>query len=203
MPVLAPGSPVCSCWQVHHVASRAPYRQLPLLSSPVLGHGGPQVPWEERGEPAGSSPPPGARCWPSGRACRTSARCSPRPAAAAWAQELGWDPRSCPRPPHTPTQGPELLTSQEGVHTSGVGKPHVYRKAVTTKQVPGPQAPSGFSRRPSHSHQKHGRPSHSLDSASPWRPFPSGPRTATPSWLLCPLGLRHLWAALLFVTLAF
>lgn len=39
----------------------------------------------------------------------------------------------------------------------------------------------------SHSHQKHGRPSHGLDPASPQRPFPSSPRTATPSRLLCPL----------------
>ena len=124
-----------------------PTWQLRLLGSPVSGPGGPQVPREERGEPAGS-PPPGTRCWPSGRACRTSACCFPCPAAAAWAQELGWDPQSCPRPPHAPTQGPELLTSQDGTYTSGVGTPHVYRKAVTTKQFPGPRAPSGFLRRP-------------------------------------------------------
>ena len=125
-----------------------PTRWLPQLGDPVSGPGSPQVPREERREQAGSSPPPGARCWPSGRVCRTSARCSPHPAAAAWAQELGWDPWSCPRPPHATTQVPELLTSQDGVHTSGLGTPHVYRKAVTTERVPGPRAPSGFSRRP-------------------------------------------------------
>ena len=130
----------CSLWGLSQPRGpmSLPTRWLPQLGDPVSGPGSPQVPREERREQAGSSPPPGARCWPSGRVCRTSARCSPHPAAAAWAQELGWDPRSCPRPPHAPTQGPELLTSQDGIYTSGVGTPHVYRKAVTTEQVPGP-----------------------------------------------------------------
>lgn len=121
-----------------------PTWRLPHLGSPVSGPSGPQLALVELG---GSSPPPGARCWPSGQACRTSAHSSPRPAAAAWGTRTRLGPAELSVTTTRAHTGPELLTSQDGVHTSGVGKPHIYRKAVATKQVARPRAPGGFSRR--------------------------------------------------------
>ena len=153
---------------------------LPHLGDPVSGPGGPQVPREERGEPGGSSPPPGARCWPSGRACRTSAHCSPRPAAAAWGTKTRLGPAGLSA---TTTRA---HTGQSSSHARTASTPQVRGSLTFTEKLspqrgsldPEPLAASrdvcSFLWHLSHSRWKHGRPSHSLDPASPPTPRPVG-----------------------------
>lgn len=122
------------------------------------------------------------------------------------AQGLGWDLRSCPRPPHMPTQGPELLTSQDGVHTSGVGKPHIYRKAVATERVPGPRAPGSFSRRLLvlvASVTLMGDQATASTQPPPNAPSCRAPTPRHHHGSSVPSGLQHLWASPLFVTVTF
>ena len=104
-------------WPATPPQAHRPTVRLPCFGEPVSGPDGPQAPGAEA---AGSSPPPGARCWPSGRACRTSAHCSPRPVAAAWGTRTRLGPTELSPDRHTHPHegpGPKLLVSQDGVST--------------------------------------------------------------------------------------
>lgn len=184
-----------------------PTWRLPHLGSPVSGPSGPKLALVELG---GSSPPPGARCWPSGQACRTSAHSSPRPAAAAWGTRTRLGPAELSattthahtgaRAPHKPGRRPHLRCGEASHlqkscrHKAGCQTPSPWRLLKT----------SARSRGICHTHA--GNMGDQATAST--QPPPNAPSRRAPTprhhhGSSVPSGLQHLWASPLFVTLTF